>query len=109
MASSSASRQGRKIGLPTPRAQRPLEIHHELSGGIHATKPWPRLAGNVPAQDIEHRISLDGIQAAILRCVGIVGVAAAHQPGVFFDERRRNHAATPMFLSSAGSISLELP
>jgi len=57
-----------------------------LSASVFAPEPArPRLAGEVPAEDIEQGISFNGIQTAIRRRIGVVGVQAANQIGVFLD------------------------
>ena len=102
------SRHGQQIDPPSRPGHRPLKITHETPGDIHAARPRPRLACEVSGEDIEQGVSFDGIQAAIRRCVGMVGVQAAHQLRVFLDHdpkgefRGRRHVTTLKLLPAAG-------
>jgi hypothetical protein len=88
-----------------------LEVDHEPPRGIHAAIARPRLACEVSAENVEDGISLDGIQTAIRRCVGIICVQTPNQLRVFLDHdtqgefRGRRHVTLLKLAPAAGQWS----
>jgi hypothetical protein len=75
------------IDFPTGRYHGVLKVSYEPPGGFRAAGAWPPASGKVQSQDIEQRVALGRVQAAIRRSIGIVGIQAPNQIAVFLDNK----------------------
>jgi hypothetical protein len=76
---------GEGIDFPTGRNHCVLKVSHEPPGGFRAAGARPPASGKVQSQDIEQRVALRRLQAAIRGSIGIVGIQTRNQLAVFLD------------------------
>ena len=76
---------GEGIDFPTGRYHGVLKVSYEPSGGLRAARAWPPASGKVQSQDIEQRVTLGRVQAAIRGSIDIVGIQPPNQIAVFLD------------------------
>ena len=78
---------GKGIDFPTGRNHGVLKVSYKPPGRFRAAGAWPPASGKVQSHNIEQRIALERVQAAIRGSIGIVGIQAPNQMAVFLDNK----------------------
>jgi hypothetical protein len=76
---------GEGVDFPTSRNHGVLKVSYKPPGGFRAAGARPPASGIVQSHNIEQRIALGRVQAAIRGSIGIVGIQAPNQIAVFLD------------------------
>jgi hypothetical protein len=76
---------GKGIDFPTGGNHGVLKVSYEPPGSFRAAGAWPPASGKVQSHNIEQRIALGLVQAAIRGSIGIVGIQAPNKIAVFLD------------------------
>jgi hypothetical protein len=85
-----ASGDSELIDPPTRFGHRLLEFGHEASCRLHPTGTRPQTSGEVSRHQVEQKLALQLVEAAVRRGIAVIGVQVFYERRVAFDDQTQS-------------------